>query len=373
MTGGSPESRALDDDGAAREVAGGIVSPPPPVGDAVSHAASAPQPQPDRAAGAATRIVGRSPTGSEFVGRSPTGPSSSEFAALFSDGRPPQLAAPDDGPTEGPARLRPGRSQPAEDARAQAAPQQERAETGPDQAEPVPARTEVGREPAPPPPEQTETASAPAGSRVVELAATAPTASIAKIAPVAVEPLRPDAAAAADAPASLTAPNRPEIDTARTDEVGGEGSGSQVVGEPPPAAPAVDTASIPTPPAAPPGASAAGADTTQGYVPQVFGAGNADSRVVVRALMDSWVQITGAGNELLLTRILHAGDSYHPPSRRDLVLMTGNAGALEILVDGEAVLPLGPIGAVRRDVSLDPDQLLGGTTAGPFLGEGTGQ
>ena len=93
----------------------------------------------------------------------------------------------------------------------------------------------------------------------------------------------------------------------------------------------------------------------------MFGAGNADSRVVVRALMDSWVQITGAGNELFLTRILRAGDKYFAPNRPDLVLMTGNAGAIQIFVDGQAVQPLGPVGKVRRDVSLDPETLLAAT------------
>ncbi len=37
--------------------------------------------------------------------------------------------------------------------------------------------------------------------------------------------------------------------------------------------------------------------------------------------------------------------------------MTGNAGALEILVDGEPVPPIGPPAAVRRDVPLDADRL----------------
>lgn len=134
---------------------------------------------------------------------------------------------------------------------------------------------------------------------------------------------------------------------------------------PPPAAPAESTRPL---------ANVANADTTQvgtgqasrnaatdglGYRPQAYGASNRDSRVVLRALAESWVQVQGANNELLLTRMLRPGDSYHAPNRTDLVLMTGNAGAIEIIVDGEALGTLGPIGQVRRNIKLNADELRG--------------
>jgi len=97
--------------------------------------------------------------------------------------------------------------------------------------------------------------------------------------------------------------------------------------------------------------------------PRVYGKGNSDSRVILRATRDSWIQVHGADNVLLLTRILRAGDSYRVPNRNGLTLMTGNAGALEILVDGEPVPPIGPFGAVRRNVSLDPNRLKTGSAA----------
>jgi cytoskeleton protein RodZ len=100
--------------------------------------------------------------------------------------------------------------------------------------------------------------------------------------------------------------------------------------------------------------------TSGGYVPQVYGIGNSAARVVVQATMDSWVQIRGGGNELLLTRILRAGDRYLAPDRPDLVLMTGNAGGLEIRVDGKLLPPIGRVGAVQRDVSLYAESLLTG-------------
>ena len=97
------------------------------------------------------------------------------------------------------------------------------------------------------------------------------------------------------------------------------------------------------------------------YAPREFGLVNSGSTIRLRARLESWVQVTGADNELLLTRILRPGDVYHVPDREGLVLMTGNAGGLEILV-GDVVAPvLGPVGKVQRRVALDPERLLAGT------------
>ncbi len=87
------------------------------------------------------------------------------------------------------------------------------------------------------------------------------------------------------------------------------------------------------------------------------------SRITVRAKANSWIQVRDvAANRLLFTRLLRQGDSYKVPDRADLRLMTGNAGALEIIVDGKVVPPLGAVGEVRRDVALDPDKLKAGVT-----------
>ena len=104
-------------------------------------------------------------------------------------------------------------------------------------------------------------------------------------------------------------------------------------------------------------ASLATAADGLGYRPQSYGAATSDVRVVLRARAESWVQVQGANNELLLTRMLRTGDSYYAPNRTDLVLMTGNAGAIEIIVDGVELGPLGPIGLVRRNILLDADHL----------------
>ena len=119
------------------------------------------------------------------------------------------------------------------------------------------------------------------------------------------------------------------------------------------AAPAV-TRTVAAPPLPPP----VNGDVASG---RVFGAPNG-SRILVRATRDSWIQVRDeVAGGLVLTRLLRAGDSYRVPDRPGLKLLTGNAGALQITVDGQAVPPIGEPGDVRRAVALDAGRLLGGT------------
>jgi cytoskeleton protein RodZ len=100
---------------------------------------------------------------------------------------------------------------------------------------------------------------------------------------------------------------------------------------------------------------------TDAYVPREFGMANVGSTIRLRAQLESWIQVTGANNELLVTRILRPGDIYHVPDRPNLVLMTGNAGGIEILVGDQLAPSLGAVGAIQRRVALDPEKLLAGT------------
>lgn len=127
----------------------------------------------------------------------------------------------------------------------------------------------------------------------------------------------------------------------------------------PPVADAVQlpSAQVAAIPAAPDVASSA---VPQGQ-PEAAGALSKASRIVVRAKLDSWIQVRdGAARRLLVTRLLRAGDTYRVPDQPNLTLLTGNAGALEIMVDGEAVPSIGGVGMVRRDVVLDADKLKAG-------------
>lgn len=85
-------------------------------------------------------------------------------------------------------------------------------------------------------------------------------------------------------------------------------------------------------------------------------------QIVIRAVIDSWIQVRDMeANQLVMTKLLRTGDTYEVPARRGLSLLTGNAGALEIEVDGKLVPSIGPVGTVRRNVALDAEKLSAGT------------
>jgi cytoskeletal protein RodZ len=91
---------------------------------------------------------------------------------------------------------------------------------------------------------------------------------------------------------------------------------------------------------------------------QDYGVTNGDTRVVLVARQEVWVQVSSPTQEVW-TRVLRPGDRYLVPNDASLTLATGNAGGLDIMVDGRKTPSLGPVGVVRRNISLDPSKLLG--------------
>ncbi len=190
-------------------------------------------------------------------------------------------------------------------------------------------------------------------------ASTPPETPSAPPAPVAPAPLTPETARA-PAPVSPQAP-------AEATRVAPPAAPSRVV-EPTAAEQALldVPAAPPAPPQAPPQISqqAAVSATPASDDGRVFGMENENSRITLRATMDSWIQIRDSiDNRLVMTRLMRTGDRYRVPAQEALVLVTGNAGALEIIVDGAPVPSLGPVGAVRRNVLLDAEKLLAGSAA----------
>lgn len=74
---------------------------------------------------------------------------------------------------------------------------------------------------------------------------------------------------------------------------------------------------------------------------------------------DSWIRIVDRDRAVLVDRILLAGEQFSlTDSRKGLMLMTSNAGALSILVGDTALSSLGRRGEIRNNISLDQDNLL---------------
>ncbi|HIM77999.1 MAG TPA: helix-turn-helix domain-containing protein [Rhodospirillales bacterium] len=135
----------------------------------------------------------------------------------------------------------------------------------------------------------------------------------------------------------------------------------------PPAAPAQASTAAPVQSASQltPAAQISALPATAPKAEKTTAPSGAQNQIVVRAKMNSWIQVRDdTVNVLLVTRLLRAGDSYAVPNRSGLKLSTGNAGALEILVDGIPVPSIGGEGTVRRNVVLDADKLKAGTATG---------
>jgi cytoskeleton protein RodZ len=176
-----------------------------------------------------------------------------------------------------------------------------------------------------PPPSQP----APAQTAQIPAAPPAPAAQ----APVAQAPAAPPPVT----PPSVTSPSASPAPVA------------QAPNTPAPAAPPVALPPAATPPseaAAPPAAEP----------PASYGAATA-GRIRVEATAPAWIQVRGPNNEQIFTRLLNAGERYQVPDRAGLTLLTGNAGGVRIVVDGQTLAPLGAEGEVKRGISLDPERL----------------
>ena len=87
-------------------------------------------------------------------------------------------------------------------------------------------------------------------------------------------------------------------------------------------------------------------------------------RIVLSANADAWLLVRDKSGQVLLNRVLHAGETWSVPLMPNLTLTTGNAGGTNIVVDGTSAPPLGADGAVRRDIPLDPELLKSGKMGG---------
>ncbi|MDO9499209.1 helix-turn-helix domain-containing protein [Falsiroseomonas sp.] len=120
---------------------------------------------------------------------------------------------------------------------------------------------------------------------------------------------------------------------------------------PPPVVPPAPVVAAPLPPAAPAGP------------PPIVIPGLPDgTRVALRAKTDgpdgAWVQVRDPrSGQVLVNRVLRPGESWAVPLRDNLLLDTGRAQGLEIVVDGALSEVLeGQVG-VRRNIPLAPDRL----------------
>jgi cytoskeleton protein RodZ len=80
--------------------------------------------------------------------------------------------------------------------------------------------------------------------------------------------------------------------------------------------------------------------------------------IILNIVENSWVEIRDKNGKSVVSRVLKAGDQYYVPDAPDLAISLGNAGGVEIEVNGKPLKPLGKLGEVRRSIPLDVEYLL---------------
>jgi len=76
----------------------------------------------------------------------------------------------------------------------------------------------------------------------------------------------------------------------------------------------------------------------------------------LRARESCWVAVEADGVRVL-DRVLSPGETRNLSAKSELVLSVGNAGAVEVSVNGRASVPLGRQGEVRRKIQITKDSL----------------
>jgi cytoskeleton protein RodZ len=86
------------------------------------------------------------------------------------------------------------------------------------------------------------------------------------------------------------------------------------------------------------------------------------SRITLTALEETYVQVKDPSlkkpHAVLLARVLSPGESFQAPDREGLVLLTGNAGGVQVEVDGRSAGVLGKSGQVIKRLPLEPAYFL---------------
>ena len=87
-----------------------------------------------------------------------------------------------------------------------------------------------------------------------------------------------------------------------------------------------------------------------------------NSRIVLKAVEPTYVQIRDTqvprSRSVLVARVFNVGESYAVPNRASLVMQTGNAGGLQVEVDGRSLGVFGKSGEVITRIPLDPSYFL---------------
>lgn len=90
-----------------------------------------------------------------------------------------------------------------------------------------------------------------------------------------------------------------------------------------------------------------------------FGTDNrADARIILQSVEESWVKVEDGKGDTVFSRVLVPGDVYYVPVKGKLKATFGNAGGIDIWVDGKLAPKQGDDHVRKAGISLNPETLM---------------
>ena len=80
--------------------------------------------------------------------------------------------------------------------------------------------------------------------------------------------------------------------------------------------------------------------------------------ILIRAIEDTWIEIQRNNLEVLVTKVIKKNEEIKILYEKDLILVTGNAGSIIIHINGKTINNIGMPGEVKRNISLNYDDLI---------------
>ena len=90
-----------------------------------------------------------------------------------------------------------------------------------------------------------------------------------------------------------------------------------------------------------------------------FGTNNREKAdVILQAVQESWVKIEDARGNTVFSRVLVPGDVYYVPTGNKYKATFGNAGGIDIWVNGKLIPDVGADHVRKSGISMSPKSLL---------------
>ena len=80
--------------------------------------------------------------------------------------------------------------------------------------------------------------------------------------------------------------------------------------------------------------------------------------IYIEAIEDAWIEIQDKNTKVIVSKIIKKEEKIKLPYKKDLILVTGNAGGIIIKIDNNIINKIGESKEVKRNISLNLEDLI---------------